>query len=83
MENLTRYLSAIAQGHVMLDRRLITLHEYLAYEKRLAQKYRIPENSTPTWSFVSFIPILLISLFPSIFFKASRVKYCGRVFIMV
>ena len=45
MENVTRYLSAIAQGHVMLDRRLITLHEYLAYEKRLAQKYRIPENS--------------------------------------
>ena len=45
MENLTRYLSAIAQRHVMLDRRLIMLHEYLDYEKRLAQKYRIPENS--------------------------------------
>ena len=45
MENLTLYLSAIAQGRVMLDKRLIKPHEYLAYEKRLAEKYRIPENS--------------------------------------
>ena len=45
MENLTRYLSAIAQGHVMLDRRLITTHEYLAYEEKMRQKYHIYENS--------------------------------------
>ncbi len=45
MENLTSYLSAIAQGHVMLDRRLITLHEYLAYEEKMRQKYHIYQNS--------------------------------------
>ena len=45
MENLTSYLTAMAQGHVMLDRHLITTHEFLAYEEKMRQKYHISENS--------------------------------------
>ncbi len=42
---LLHYHAAIAQGHVMLERGLITLHEFLAFEEKMRAKYNLPENS--------------------------------------
>ncbi len=42
---LIRYLSAMAQGHVMLDKGLITEREFMIFEEKIRQKYRLPANS--------------------------------------
>ncbi len=40
-----RYHSAIAQGHVMLARGLITDHEFRLFEEKIRRKYNLPEGS--------------------------------------
>ena len=40
-----RYHSAIAQGHVMLERGLITNHEFQLFEEKMRQKYNLLEGS--------------------------------------
>ena len=42
---LIRYLAAVAQGHVMLKRGLITDHEFGLFEDKMREKYNLPENS--------------------------------------
>ncbi len=42
---LIHYHAAIAQSHVMLERGLITLHEFLAFEEKMRAKSELPENS--------------------------------------
>lgn len=39
------YHSAIAQGHVMLSRGLITEHEFWQFEEKMRRKYNLPEGS--------------------------------------
>ena len=43
--DITRYHSAIAQGHVMLARGLITDHEFWLFEEKMRRKYNLPEGS--------------------------------------
>ena len=43
--DLIRYISAVAQGHVMMEKGLITDHEFLAFENKMRVKYSLPENS--------------------------------------
>lgn len=40
-----RYHSAIAQGHVMLARGLITDQEFWLFEEKMRRKYNLPEGS--------------------------------------
>lgn len=40
-----RYLSAVTQGHVMLEKGLISDHEFRLFEEKMRVKYNIPENS--------------------------------------
>ena len=40
-----RYQSAIAQGHVMLARGLITDHEFRLFEEKIRRKFNLPEGS--------------------------------------
>ena len=40
-----RYQSAIAQGHVMLERGLITDYEFSLFEEKMRRKYNLPEGS--------------------------------------
>ena len=43
--DLIRYISAIAQGHVMMETGLITDHEFRLFEEKMCEKYSLPENS--------------------------------------
>ena len=43
--DLIRYIAAIAQGHVMLARNLITEREFQLFEEKMRQKYNLPESS--------------------------------------
>ena len=43
--DLLGYLSAMAQGHIMLDNGLITEHEFLVFEEKIREKYCVPRNS--------------------------------------
>ena len=45
MSDLTNYLAAIAQGHVLLSKCLITEQEYVRFEEKMRQKYNLPEHS--------------------------------------
>lgn len=40
-----RYQSAIAQGHVMLTRGLISDQEFRLFEEEMRRKYNLPEGS--------------------------------------
>lgn len=40
-----RYQSAIAQGHVMLARGLISDQEFRLFEEEMRRKYNLPEGS--------------------------------------
>ena len=43
--DLLHYHAAIAQGHVMLERGLITAHEFWVFEEKMREKYNLPRNS--------------------------------------
>ena len=43
--DLICYLAAVAQGHVMLEKGLITDHEFRLFEEKMRVKYSLPENS--------------------------------------
>ena len=42
---LIHYYAAIAQGHVMLEKGLITEHEFSAFEEKMHVKYNLPKIS--------------------------------------
>ena len=42
---LIHYHAAIAQGHVMLEKGLITAHEFWAFEEKMRVKYNLPKIS--------------------------------------
>ena len=43
--DLVCYLSAIAQGHVLLSKGFITEQDYMRFEEKVRRKYNIPERS--------------------------------------
>ncbi len=43
--DLVHYLSAVTQGHVMLDEGLITVREFRLFEEKMRAKYHLPDNS--------------------------------------
>ena len=40
-----RYLSAVAQGRVMMKNGLITYREFLLFEEMMCEKYNVPKGS--------------------------------------
>ena len=45
MDNIIRYLAAMTLAYKMLDDSIITRREFLAFEKRIREKYGLPECS--------------------------------------
>ena len=45
MDNIIRYLAAMTLANKMLDDSIITRREFLAFEKRIREKYGLPECS--------------------------------------
>ena len=43
--DLILYLSAVAQGRVMLEKGLITERDYRQFEEKMRFKYNLPERS--------------------------------------
>ena len=42
---LIHYLAAVTQGHIMLEKALITEHDFFLFEDMMRKKYGLPENS--------------------------------------
>ena len=45
VDNIIRYLAAMTLANKMLDDSIITRREFLAFEKRMREKYELPECS--------------------------------------
>ena len=45
VDNIIRYLATMALANKMLDDSIITRREFLAFEKRIREKYGLPECS--------------------------------------
>ena len=45
VDNIIRYLATMALANKMLDDSIITRREFLAFEKRMREKYELPECS--------------------------------------
>ena len=45
VDNIIRYLAAMTLANKMLDDSIITRREFLAFEKRIREKYGLPECS--------------------------------------
>ena len=45
MDNIIRYLATMALANKMLDDSIITRREFLAFEKRMREKYELTECS--------------------------------------
>ena len=45
VDNIIRYLAAMILANKMLDDSIITRREFLAFEKRMHEKYELPECS--------------------------------------
>ena len=45
VDNIIRYLASMTLANEMLDDSIITRREFLAFEKRMCEKYELPECS--------------------------------------
>ena len=45
MDNIIRYVASMTLANEMLDDSIITRREFLAFEKRMCEKYELPECS--------------------------------------
>ncbi len=44
-KNLSNYLLSITIGHMLLDRRLLKMNEFMMFEKKMCEKYGLPQTS--------------------------------------
>ena len=44
-KNVSNYLLSITIGHMLLDRRLLKMNEFMMFEKKMCEKYGLPHTS--------------------------------------
>ena len=44
-KNVSNYLLSITIGHMLLDRRLLKMNEFMMFEKKMCEKYGLPQTS--------------------------------------
>ena len=44
-KNVSNYLLSITIGHMLLDRKLLKMNEFMAFEKKMYEKYGLPQTS--------------------------------------
>ena len=44
-KNVSNYLLSITVGHMLLDRRLLKMNEFMMFEKKMCEKYGLPQTS--------------------------------------
>ena len=44
-KNVSNYLLSITVGHMLLDRKLLKMNEFMLFEKKMCEKYVLPQTS--------------------------------------
>lgn len=44
-KNVSNYLLSITIGHMLLDRKLLKMSEFMMFEKKMCEKYGLPQTS--------------------------------------
>lgn len=44
-KNVSNYLLSITVGHMLLDRKLLKMNEFMMFEKKMCEKYGLPQTS--------------------------------------